>query len=116
MATQQQQQQQEERRQQFAMKLDLPTLQSTEIEHAKPRSGPQSPQLGKDAKRAMSHTAGWQPSLAGQRESSYRQEDRRREMMMGSGSGSVSASSVDGGAAGQQQQGKMMGFSEGPGA
>ncbi|KAI1273238.1 hypothetical protein F5Y07DRAFT_261642 [Xylaria sp. FL0933] len=115
MATQQEQQQ-EERRQQFAMKLDLPTLQSAEIEQAKPRSGPQSPQLEKDAKRAMSHTAGWQPSLAGQRESSYRQEDRRREMTMGSGSGSGSGSApVDGAAAGQQQ-GKMMGFSEGPGA
>ncbi|KAI0426679.1 hypothetical protein F5Y09DRAFT_56293 [Xylaria sp. FL1042] len=103
MATQQEQQQQ----QQFAMKLDLSTLQSAEIEHAKPRSGPQSPQLEKDAKRAMSHTAGWQPSLVGQHEGGYRQEDRRREMMMtGSGSGSVD------GAAGR---GMMMGFSEGRG-
>ncbi|KAI1421028.1 hypothetical protein F5Y12DRAFT_67544 [Xylaria sp. FL1777] len=87
MATQQQRQR-EQQRQQFTRKLDLTALQSAEIEQAKPRPGPQSPQLEKDAKRAMSHTASWQPSLAGQREG-YRQEDRRREIMMSSGSGSV---------------------------
>ncbi|KAI0537114.1 hypothetical protein GGR58DRAFT_502596 [Xylaria digitata] len=65
------------------IKLDLSILQSAEIEQAKP--GPQSPQLEKDARRAMSHTADWQPSLAGRPEG-YRQEDRRREIMMSSSS------------------------------
>ncbi|TGJ82609.1 hypothetical protein E0Z10_g6160 [Xylaria hypoxylon] len=98
MAPQQQQQQQ----QQPEMKIDLSTLQSAEIAQAKP--GPQSPQLEKDAKRAMSHTADWQPSLVGRREG-YRQEDHRREVMMSSSSSSV------GGGAGAQG----MGFSEGSG-
>ncbi|KAI8945796.1 hypothetical protein F4801DRAFT_584067 [Xylaria longipes] len=71
--------------QQPPRKIDLPTLQSAEIEQAKP--GPQSPQLEKDAARAMAHTAGWQPSLLGRPEGGYRQEDRRREIMMGSGAG-----------------------------
>ncbi|KAI0905444.1 hypothetical protein F4823DRAFT_566745 [Ustulina deusta] len=72
-------------RQQSTLKMDLSTLQSAEIEQAKPKPGPQSPQLEKDARRAMSHTASWQPSLAGRREG-YRQEDRRHELMMGSAS------------------------------
>ncbi|KAI0970175.1 hypothetical protein F4678DRAFT_149153 [Xylaria arbuscula] len=92
MATQQPPQNQPHQRQ-FTGKLDLPTLQASEIEQAKP--GPQSPQLEKDAQRAMSHTAGWQPSLApiagrgqGQQQGGggswgYRQEDRRREVQMG---------------------------------
>ncbi|KAI0477957.1 hypothetical protein F4859DRAFT_43172 [Xylaria cf. heliscus] len=93
MATQQQQP---------PRKIDLSTLRNAEIEHAKP--GPQSPQLEKDAARAMAHTAEWQPSLVRQPEAGYRQEDRRREILMGSGSGSV-------GGGGQGQ-----GFTEGPGA
>ncbi|KAI1294287.1 hypothetical protein F5Y03DRAFT_399684 [Xylaria venustula] len=103
MATQQPPQAQR----QFTGKLDLPTLQAAEIEQAKP--GPQSPQLEKDAQRAMSHTAEWQPSLApgagrgavGGRVGSwgYRQEDRRREVMMGSIGG----------------EGERGGFSEGQG-
>ncbi|KAI0544464.1 hypothetical protein F4679DRAFT_589454 [Xylaria curta] len=62
-------------------KIDLSTLQSAEIEHAKP--GPQSPQLEKDAARAMAHTAEWQPSQTTEEGRGYRQEDRRREMTMG---------------------------------
>ncbi|KAI0860009.1 hypothetical protein F4860DRAFT_480645 [Xylaria cubensis] len=92
--------------QQAPRKIDLSTLQSAEIEHAKP--GPQSPQLEKDAARAMAHTASWQPSQqqttteGGRR--GYRQEDRRREMTMGSGSS----------LGGEGRQG--LGFSEGRGA
>ncbi|KAI0449198.1 hypothetical protein F5B21DRAFT_509434 [Xylaria acuta] len=87
--------------QQSPRKIDLSALQSAEVEHAKP--GPQSPQLEKDAARAMAHTAEWQPSLLGRPEGGYRQEDRRREIMMGSGSGS--------GSVGVGEQGQ--GFSEG---
>ena len=70
--------------QQPALKIDLSTLQSAEIEHAKP--GPSSPQLEKDAKRAMAHTEEWQPSRegGGGYGYGYRQEERRREVMMGS--------------------------------
>ncbi|KAI1747549.1 hypothetical protein F4782DRAFT_419653 [Xylaria castorea] len=99
MATQQQQQ--------APRKIDLSTLQGTEIEHAKP--GPQSPQLEKDAARAMAHTAEWQPSLHGRPEGGYRQEDRRREIMMGS-------ASVGGEGQGGQGKGKGQGFSEARGA
>ncbi|KAI0406874.1 hypothetical protein F4802DRAFT_556446 [Xylaria palmicola] len=66
-------------------KLDLPVLRGAEIEHAKP--GPQSPRLERDAARAVSHTAGWQPSLGGggggRPMGGYREQDRRRELMMG---------------------------------
>ncbi|KAK5633412.1 hypothetical protein RRF57_009126 [Xylaria bambusicola] len=74
-------------RNQFTPKLNLSTLQSAEIEHAKPRPGPQSPQLEKDAKRAMAHTADWQPLCEGG--GGYRQEDRRREIYMGADSNSA---------------------------
>lgn len=60
-------------------KVDLRALERTEIEQAKP--GPQSPQLKRDADKAMAHTAAWQPALGGRRES-YSLEDRRRELMM----------------------------------
>ncbi|KAI3332496.1 hypothetical protein HD806DRAFT_480786 [Xylariaceae sp. AK1471] len=99
MATQQQQP---------PRKLDLPTLESAEIPQAHP--GPQSPQLEKDAARAMSHTADWQPSLGGRRQS-YRQEDRRRELMMSSvGVGGSDTTTASGGSGGVGGQG--MGFSE----
>jgi hypothetical protein len=105
MATQQQQQQQQQ--QQSPKKMDLPTLESAEIPQAHP--GPQSPQLEKDAARAMSHTADWQPSL-GSRRQSYRQEDRRRELMMSSvGVGSADTATGPAGSGG----GQGMGFSEG---
>ncbi|KAI0444080.1 hypothetical protein F4803DRAFT_512588 [Xylaria telfairii] len=90
--------------QQPPRKIDLSTLQSAEIENAKP--GPQSPQLEKDAARAMAHTAEWQPSLQGHPEGGYRQEDRRREIMLGSGSIGQ----------GGQGQGQGHGFTEGRGA
>ncbi|KAI1122153.1 hypothetical protein F5Y10DRAFT_271392 [Nemania abortiva] len=70
-----------QREKQRPKKIDLPALQRAEIEQAKP--GPPSPQLERDAARAMSHTAGWQPALGGSAEG-YRLEDRRRELMMGS--------------------------------
>ncbi|KAI0165718.1 hypothetical protein GGR57DRAFT_497196 [Xylariaceae sp. FL1272] len=76
--------------------IDLPTLQQSEIPHCQP--GPTSPQLEKDAARAMSHTSGWQPKL-GDRKKSYQKEDQKHALMM---------SSVDGAA-----KGNGMGFSEG---
>lgn len=67
-------------------KVDLPALERTEIEQAKP--GPQSPQRKRDAAKAMAHTAAWQPALGGRRES-YSLEDRRREVMMSTVSSAV---------------------------
>ncbi|TRX87836.1 hypothetical protein FHL15_011276 [Xylaria flabelliformis] len=95
--------------QQAPRKIDLSTLQSAEIEHAKP--GPQSPQLEKDAARAMAHTAEWQPSqqqttTEGRR--GYRQEDRRREMTMMGSSGGEGRQGLG--------LGLWLGFSEGRGA
>ncbi|KAI1359447.1 hypothetical protein F5Y08DRAFT_319610 [Xylaria arbuscula] len=75
-------QQQQQKQQHCALKIDLFTLQTTEIEHAKP--GPQSPQLKKDAKRAMAHTDKWQPDLSpcsSPSSPTYRQEDQRHEIM-----------------------------------
>ncbi|GAW24633.1 hypothetical protein ANO14919_142240 [Xylariales sp. No.14919] len=97
----------QQQRRQPGPKIDLSTLQSAEIARARP--GPRSPQLEKDAKRAMAHTADWQPSLAGGH-AGYRQEDRRREIMVSSG---ASASALAGGGTAGPQE---MGFSEGPGA
>lgn len=92
--------------QQVPKKMDLPTLTSAEIPQAHP--GPQSPQLEKDAARAMSHTADWKPSVLS-RAQSYKQEDRRRELMMSSVGDlpSNSGSNIDAGAGAEG-----VGFSE----
>ncbi|KAI1330874.1 hypothetical protein F5Y16DRAFT_361478 [Xylariaceae sp. FL0255] len=67
-------------KQQPPTSIDLPTLEASSIPQSQP--GPTSPQLEKDAARAMSGTSGWQPSF--DRRQSYRQEDLRRELQMGS--------------------------------
>ncbi|KAI1265044.1 hypothetical protein F5Y18DRAFT_427164 [Xylariaceae sp. FL1019] len=64
--------------------IDLPTLQQSEIPQSEP--GPTSPQLEKDAARAMSSTAGWQPKL-GDRKKSYQKEDQKHALMMSSADG-----------------------------
>lgn len=104
----QEHQEQKPQQQQAPGKIDLLSLKSAEIEHARP--GPQSPQLEKDGARAMSHTASWQPSLGGghhRRRSSYRQEDLRRELTMGSGGAAAAAG---------MSAAQGMGFTEGRGA
>ncbi|CAJ2514028.1 Uu.00g021470.m01.CDS01 [Anthostomella pinea] len=50
--------------------------------------GPTSPQLEKDAARAMSSTDSWKPSLGG-RKQSYAKEDQKRALQMSGVMGEV---------------------------
>ncbi|KAI0016406.1 hypothetical protein F4780DRAFT_783284 [Xylariomycetidae sp. FL0641] len=54
-------------------------------------TGPTSPQLEKDAARAMGATSSWKPSLGG-RAPSFHREDQKRALQMeglGQGGGSI---------------------------
>ncbi|KAI0478870.1 hypothetical protein GGR56DRAFT_672854 [Xylariaceae sp. FL0804] len=79
-------------------KLDLSSLPAVSAESSSISSS-KSPQLERDAARAMSSTDGWKPALGG-RKQSYHKEDHKRELQMSSsGSGGGSGRSGGGAAA-----------------
>jgi len=90
---QQQQQQQQKQQQQPPTSIDTSNLYS----HIFPPPGPTSPQLEKDAARAISHTDSWKPALA--RRVSYQKEDHKHELQMrasGVGASKVSPGFTEG--------------------
>ncbi|KAF7539063.1 hypothetical protein G7054_g2406 [Neopestalotiopsis clavispora] len=65
--------------------------------------GPTSPQLEKDAARAMSSTSSWKPAY--ERKQSYHKEDQKHELQM-------SGLTASGGSTGSGSQAANAGFTE----